>query len=504
MKCTEITGPDIVETVRAALQFISFYHQKDYLSHLSDAYEREESGPARAAIGQILESSRLAAIGQRPMCQDTGMVTVFARLGQDAHINSEKTLSELINDGVRLAYLDAKNPLRASMVANPLFDRKNTKDNTPAVTHVELVTGRSLELMIAAKGGGSENKARFTVLNPSASVSDWVVETMKTLGAGWCPPGVIGIGVGGSAEKAMLLAKRAVMERIDMSELLRRGPNSKSEEFRINLYERINALGIGAQGLGGMTTVVDVKLATYPTHAASKPVALMPQCAANRHALLTLDGSGPAYLTPPSLSDWPIIADGKSAVTARRVNLDTLTRETMADWKSGETLLLSGKMLTGRDAAHKRMADLRAAGQELPISLEGRVIYYVGPVAPVEGEAVGPAGPTTSTRMDGFTEMVLGEGLLSMVGKAERGQETIDKLAAQKATYLIAVGGAAVLVSKAIRESRVVAFEDLGMEAIHEFTVVDMPVTVAVDAQGNSIHTTGPNRWRREPVPLLS
>ena len=504
MKPAEITGPDIVETVRAALQFISFYHPKDYLSHLSEAYEREESEPARAAIGQILESSRLAAIGQRPMCQDTGMVTVFARLGQDAHINSEKTLSELINDGVRLAYLDAKNPLRASMVGDPLFERKNTRGNTPAVTHVDLVAGRTLELMIAAKGGGSENKARFTVLNPSASVSDWVVETMKTLGAGWCPPGVIGVGVGGSAEKAMLLAKRAVMERIDMSELLRRGPNSKSEEFRINLYDRINALGIGAQGLGGITTVVDVKLATYPTHAASKPVALMPQCAANRHALLTLDGSGPAYLTPPSMTDWPVIADEKSAVTARRVNLATLTRETMADWKSGETLLLSGKMLTGRDAAHKRMADLRAAGQELPISLEGRVIYYVGPVDPVEGEAVGPAGPTTSTRMDGFTDMVLGEGLLSMVGKAERGQETIDKLAAQKATYLIAVGGAAVLVSKAIRESKVVAFEDLGMEAIHEFTVVDMPVTVAVDTQGNSIHTTGPNRWRREPAPLLS
>lgn len=503
MKRSEIAGPDIVETVRAALQFISFYHQKDYLSHLSDAYEREESGPARAAIGQILESSRLAAIGQRPMCQDTGMVTVFARLGQDAHINAEKTLSELVNDGVRLAYLDAKNPLRASMVDDPLFERKNTKDNTPAVTHIELVAGNTLEFMIAAKGGGSENKARFAVLNPSASVSDWVVETMKTLGAGWCPPGVIGIGVGGSAEKAMLLAKRAVMEEIDMSELLLRGPNNKSEEFRINLYERINALGIGAQGLGGMTTVVDVKLATYPTHAASKPVALMPQCAANRHAHLTLDGSGPAYLTPPDLSDWPLIDSKQSTATARRVNLDELTRETMADWKSGETLLLSGRMLTGRDAAHKRMADLREAGKDLPISLNGRVIYYVGPVDPVEGEAVGPAGPTTSTRMDGFTDMVLNEGLLSMVGKAERGQETIDKIAAKKATYLIAVGGAAVLVSKAIRESKVVAFDDLGMEAIHEFTVVDMPVTVAVDSQGNSIHTSGPDRWRREPIPLL-
>ena len=431
------------------------------------------------------------------------MVTVFARLGQDAHINSDKTLSELINDGVRLAYLDAKNPLRASMVDDPLFDRRNTKDNTPAVTHVELVTGQTLELMIAAKGGGSENKARFTVLNPSASVSDWVVETMKTLGAGWCPPGVIGIGVGGSAEKSMLLAKRAVMENIDMSELLRRGPNNKAEEFRIDLYHRINALGIGAQGLGGMTTVVDVKLATYPTHAASKPVALMPQCAANRHAHVTLDGSGPAYLAPPNLADWPSVVEDKSTVSARRVNLDTLTRETMADWKTGETLLLNGKMLTGRDAAHKRMADMKAAGEPLPISLKGRVIYYVGPVDPIDGEAVGPAGPTTSTRMDGFTDMVLDEGLLSMVGKAERGQATIDKIAKSKATYLIAVGGAAVLVSKAIRESKVVAFEDLGMEAVHEFTVVDMPVTVAVDAQGNSIHTSGPNLWRREPPMLV-
>ena len=497
MQRAEITGPDIVETVRAALQFISFYHSKDYLTHLSKAYAHEESAPARAAIGQILESSRLAAIGQRPMCQDTGMVTVFARLGQDAYIKSDKTLPDLINDGVRLAYLDAKNPLRASMVADPLFDRKNTKDNTPAVTHIELVAGKTLELMIAAKGGGSENKARFTVLNPSASVSDWVVQTIKTLGAGWCPPGVIGIGVGGSAEKAMLLAKRAVVDPIDMSELLRRGPNNKTEEFRIDLYNRINALGIGAQGLGGLTTVVDVKLATYPTHAASKPVALMPQCAANRHALVTLNGSGPAYLTPPNLSDWPVIESEKSTENTRRVNLDTLTRENMAEWKTGETLLLNGKMLTGRDAAHKKLADLQASGKELPIDLKGRVIYYVGPVDPVKDEAVGPAGPTTSTRMDAYTDMMLDQGLLSMVGKAERGQATIDKLAAKKATYLIAVGGAAVLVSKAIRASKVVAFGDLGMEAIHEFTVVDMPVTVAVDTEGNSIHTTGPNRWAK-------
>lgn len=497
MTVANISGPDVVETVRAALQFISYYHSQDYLTHLTQAYEREESQPARSAIGQILESSRLAAIGQRPMCQDTGMVTVFARLGQNAMVVSDKTLPELINDGVRLAYLDSKNPLRASMVSDPLFERKNTKDNTPAVTHVELVSGSTLELMIAAKGGGSENKARFTVLNPATSVSDWVVETMETLGAGWCPPGVIGIGVGGSAEKAMLLAKRAVMDKIDMSDLLKRGPNNKSEEFRVNLYERINGLGIGAQGLGGMTTVVDVKLATYPTHAASKPVALMPQCAANRHALVTLDGTGPSYLSPPNLSDWPAGLEEQSGIDMRRVDLDSLTRESMADWKSGETILLTGKMLTGRDAAHKKMAEMKAAGQALPVSLQGRVIYYVGPVDPVEGEAVGPAGPTTSTRMDGFTDLVLDEGLLSMVGKAERSQETIDKIAAKKATYLIAVGGAAVLVSKAIRASKVVAFEDLGMEAIHEFEVVDMPVTVAVDSTGKSIHATGPERWKR-------
>lgn len=493
----KISGPDIVETVRAALQFISFYHSKDYLTHLTQAYEREKSQPARSAIGQILESSRLAAIGQRPLCQDTGMVTVFARLGQSALIKSDRTLSELINDGVRLAYLDSNNPLRASMVSDPLFERKNTKDNTPAVTHVELVSGNTLELMIAAKGGGSENKARFTVLNPAASVSDWVVDTIETLGAGWCPPGVIGIGVGGSAEKSMLLAKRAVMDKINMSDLLLRGPQNKSEEFRIDLYERINALGIGAQGLGGLTTVVDVKLATYPTHAASKPVALMPQCAANRHALVTLDGSGPVYLSPPSFSDWPKVGEDGNETALRKVNLDELTREAMSNWKSGETLLLSGRMLTGRDAAHKKMADMKAAGQELPISLKGRVIYYVGPVDPVRNEAVGPAGPTTSTRMDGFTDMVLEEGLLSMIGKAERGQETIDKIAAQKATYLIAVGGAAVLVSKAIRDSKVVAFEELGMEAIHEFVVEDMPVTVGVDTNGNSIHVSGPALWRR-------
>lgn len=503
MKPVEISGEDIIETVRAALQFISTYHPKDYLEHLSSAYEREESEPARAAMGQILESSRLAAMGQRPMCQDTGMVTVFAKMGQNAIIASDQTLEELINQGVRLAYMDAGNPLRASMVDDPMFLRKNTRDNSPAVTHVELVAGSTLDLMIAAKGGGSENKARFTVLNPAASVSDWVVNTMETLGAGWCPPGVIGVGVGGSAEKAMLIGKRAVMEPINMSELLKRGPSNKTEEFRVELYERINALGIGAQGLGGMTTVVDVKLATYPTHAASKPVALVPQCAANRHAHVTLTGEGPAYMDPPSLSDWPEIDNSAMSAKARRVNIDTLTREEMAEWTSGETLLLNGKILTGRDAAHKRLAELQAKGEPWPIDLKGRIIYYVGPVDPVKEEAVGPAGPTTSTRMDGFTDMILESGLLSMIGKAERGQATIEKIEKHKSTYLIAVGGAAVLVSKAIRESRVVAFEDLGMEAIHEFTVEDMPVTVAVDSTGKSIHTFGPRQWRKDPVPVL-
>ncbi len=498
---SRIKGDDIVESVRAALQYTACYHTPDYLTHLSAAYAREESPAARSAIGQILESSRMAALGQRPICQDTGMVTVFAGLGQGAQIISDRALADLVNEGVRLAYLDAANPLRASMVADPLFARRNTGDNTPAVTHVELVTGDTLELLIAAKGGGSENKARYTMLTPAASVEDWVVETVATLGAGWCPPGVIGVGVGGSAEKAMLLAKRAVMDDIDMSDLLARGPASPEEEMRLRLYERINALGIGAQGLGGLTTVVDVKLATYPTHAASKPVALMPQCAANRHAKIRLDGSGPAYLDPPDLSAWPKI-EGTPMRDLRRVDVNSLTQSDMAHWTLGETLLLSGTILTARDAAHKRMADLLAAGESLPVSLQGRIIYYVGPVDPVGDEVMGPAGPTTSTRMDPYTDMVLAQGVLGMIGKAERGPQTVKALAAQGATYLIAVGGAAVLVSKAIRAARIVAFEDLGMEAIREFDVVDMPVTVAVDAKGQSIHQSGPARWKRSATRL--
>lgn len=496
----EIKGKDITETVRAALQYISVYHTPDYLAHLSHAYQTEQSDAARSAIGQILESSRLAALGKRPVCQDTGMVIVFAKVGQSVTIEGDAPLDELINRGVRQSYLDAGNPLRASMVADPIFARRNTRDNTPAITHVESCVGETLELLIAAKGGGSENKARYATLNPSASVSDWVVDTVQTLGAGWCPPGVIGVGVGGSAEKAMLMAKRAVMGEIDMLDLQKFGPSSKLEEFRLELFERINALGIGAQGLGGLTTVVDVKVETYPTHAASKPVAIMPQCAANRHAMVSLNGSGPAYLDAPNIADWPQIEGAAGASGLRRINADTLTREDMATLSPGETILLSGNILTGRDAAHKRIQELLGAGKSLPVSLKGRMIYYVGPVDPVGQEVVGPAGPTTSTRMDGYTRMMLDQGLFAMIGKAERGPEAIKEIARAKAVYLIAVGGAAILVSKAIRASRIVAFEDLGMESIREFTVEDMPVTVAVDTQGNSVHLTGPAQWRRDPV----
>ncbi|MEI4472999.1 fumarate hydratase [Frigidibacter sp. MR17.24] len=496
MRPTLIRADDIVETVRATLQYIAVYHAPDYLSHLIAAHGRERSPAARDAIGQILESARLAALGQRPVCQDTGMVTVFATLGQSVVIEGDRSLAELVDEGVRQAYRDAGNPLRASMVADPLFARRNTRDNTPAVTHVALVPGRALTLAIAAKGGGSENKARFTTLNPAASVADWVVATVEGLGAGWCPPGVISVGVGGSAEKAMLIAKAALMEDIDMSDLLARGPQSRAEEWRIDLYRRINALGIGAQGLGGLTTVVDVKLATYPTHAASLPVALVPQCAANRHAKVTLTGEGPVYLDPPDISRIPRIAAAAAGDAPRRVDLDRLTRAEMAQWQPGERLLLSGHILTARDAAHRRMAEMLARGEALPVSLKDRVVYYVGPVDPVGDEVVGPAGPTTSSRMDGYTQMVLDQGLLSMIGKAERGADTVERIAAAGATYLIAVGGAAVLVARAIRASRPVAFEDLGMEAVREFRVEDMPVTVAVDARGGSIHRLGPARWR--------
>ena len=492
---TEISEADIVESVRHALQYVSYYHPKDYLLHLGDAYSREQSPAAREAIAQILMNSRMAALGRRPICQDTGLVVVFAKVGQDCRIASGRSLLDLINDGVRLAYLDQANPLRASMVREPLFDRRNTGDNTPAVLHTELVPGARLQLSIAAKGGGSENKARFAVLNPSDSVADWVVDTVATLGAGWCPPGLIAVGVGGSAEKAMLIAKQALLEPIDMSELLRRGAQTPKEAMRIEIYERVNALGIGAQGLGGMTTVLDVKIATYPTHAASLPVALIPQCAADRHVTIVLDGSGPATLDPPDLRDWPDIAL-QSSRDVRKVDLDTLTRDQMADWKVGETLLISGALLTARDAAHKRISDMVGRGDAPPVSFKDRVVYYVGPVDAVGDEVVGPAGPTTATRMDPYTDMMLDLGVLATIGKAERGAATIASIAKHKASYLSAVGGAAILVSKAIKAARTLAFDDLGMEAIREFTVEEMPVTVAVSPDGQSIHEIGPARWR--------
>jgi len=497
-KIARITGADITKSVADALQYISYYHPPDYIHYLSRAYEREQSPAARNAIGQILLNSRMAAFGRRPICQDTGLVVVFAKVGMNVRIEAERDFAALVNEGVRKAYLDEYNPLRASIVADPIGARTNTHDNTPAVVHVELVPGSEIEITIAAKGGGSENKARFATLNPSASVANWVVDTVASLGSGWCPPGLVSIGIGGSAEKAMLLAKEAMNEPIDMADLIAKGASTPEEALRIELYERINALGIGAQGLGGLTTVVDVKVASYPTHAASKPVALIPQCAANRHLKFRLDGLGPVELSPPDLSEWPEI-DGSdlNPTTVRRIALDTLTREETASWRAGETLLLSGKMLTGRDAAHKRMVDLIDKGEPLPVDLRGRVIYYVGPVRAVGKEVVGPAGPTTSSRMDGFAEKILAEsGLFAMVGKAERGAAAIDAIVKHKAPYLIAVGGAAYLISKSIKSARAVAFEDLGMEAIYEFEVQDMPVIMAVDVDGNSIHEAGPAEWR--------
>ncbi|GGF14590.1 fumarate hydratase class I [Aliidongia dinghuensis] len=494
---TPITEEDLVQSIADALQFISYYHPEDYIRHLAESYRLEQSPAAKNAMAQILANSRMAAFGRRPICQDTGVVNVFMKIGMGARFATGRPLDELVNEGVRRAWKADTNPLRASMVREPLFDRKNTGDNTPANLHVEMVAGDQVEVHVAAKGGGSENKSRFATLEPSDSVVDWVLRTVETLGAGWCPPGLIGLGIGGSAEKAMLLAKQSLLDPIDMTELRARGPASKLEEMRIELWEKINALGIGAQGLGGLTTVLDVKIRTFPVHAASLPVGLIPQCAADRHAHFVLDGSGPATLTPPDLDLWPEIALDGIAAGARRVDLDRLTPAEVATWRAGETLLLSGKLLTGRDAAHLRMTRMLAAGEPLPVNFRDRAIYYVGPVDAVGDEAVGPAGPTTSTRMDRFTETMLAEtGLLVMIGKAERGPAAIEAIKAHGAAYLIAVGGAAYLVSKAIKSARVLAFGDLGMEAIHEFTVVDMPVTVAVDAQGTSVHREGPARWR--------
>jgi fumarate hydratase class I len=493
---------DLTQSVADALQYISYYHPRDYIQHLARAYEREQSPAAKDAIAQILTNSRLCAEGHRPICQDTGIVNVFLRIGMGVKLEGfGGSVADAVNEGVRRAYLHPDNKLRASILDDPQFVRKNTKDNTPAVVSMELVPGSTIEVDVAAKGGGSEAKAKFAMLNPSDSVVDWVLKTVPTMGAGWCPPGMLGIGIGGTAEKAMHMAKEALMEPIDMSDLIVRGARDKYEELRLELYEKVNKLGIGAQGLGGLSTVLDIKIRSFPTHAANKPIAMIPNCAATRHVHFVLDGSGAAEFEAPSLEDWPKITWAPSA-QSRRVNLDTLTREEVMSWKPGETLLLSGKMLTGRDAAHKRIQDMletkEKTGEKLPVDFTNRVIYYVGPVDPVRNEVVGPAGPTTATRMDKFVETMLAKtGLVAMIGKGERGPAAIEAIRKHKAASLIAVGGAAYLVAKAIRKSRVLAFEDLGMEAIYEFEVKDMPVTVAVDARGESVHQAGPAEWEK-------
>jgi fumarate hydratase class I len=500
---TTITQDDLIESVAAALQYISYYHPADYISHLARAYERERSPAAKDAIAQILTNSKMSATGHRPICQDTGIVNVFLKVGMDVRWGGfTGSLDDAVNEGVRRAYNHPDNTLRASVVADPQFARKNTGDNTPAVISMQIVPGDRLEVTVAAKGGGSENKSKLAMLNPGDSIVDWVLKTVPTMGAGWCPPGMLGIGIGGTAEKAALMAKESLMDDLDMHELQAKKASgaelTQVEALRIELYEKVNALGIGAQGLGGLATVLDVKIQMYPTHAASKPVAMIPNCAATRHAHFTMDGSGAVYLDPPSLDLWPDVAWTPDYQRSRKVDLDTLTPAEVASWKPGDTLLLNGRMLTGRDAAHKRIADMLARGEKLPVDFTNRVIYYVGPVDPVQGEAVGPAGPTTATRMDGFTEMMLAQtGLIAMIGKAERGPAAVEAIRKHGSAYLMAVGGAAYLVSKAIRSAKVVGFADLGMEAIYEFDVVDMPVTVAVDAGGTSVHVTGPAEWRQ-------
>jgi fumarate hydratase class I len=495
---TTIRHADLVDSVAAALQFISYYHPADYIAHLARAYEREQGPAAKDAIAQILTNSRMSAEGRRPICQDTGIVNVFLKIGMDLRFEGfPGSVEDAVNEGVRRAYLDPANVLRASVLDDPLFARRNTGDNTPAVIHMRVVPGDKLDVTVAAKGGGSENKSKFIMMNPGDNLVDWVMKTVPSMGAGWCPPGMLGIGVGGTAEKAMLLAKEVLMEPIDMFELLARGPASKLEELRIELYEKVNALGIGAQGLGGLTTVLDVKIATFPTHAASKPVAMIPNCAATRHAHVVLDGSGPAFMEAPSLDLWPDVHWAPDYNKSTRVDLNTLTPAQVAAWTPGQTLLLSGRMLTGRDAAHKRIQGMLAKGEPLPVDFTNRVIYYVGPVDPVRDEVVGPAGPTTATRMDGFTEMMLAQtGLIAMIGKAERGPVAIEAIRKHQSAYLMAVGGAAYLVAKAIKAAKVVGFADLGMEAIYEFDVADMPVTVAVDAAGTSVHATAPREWQ--------
>lgn len=495
---TTIRQQDFIDSVFDALQYISYYHPIDFVQAMAEAYEKEESPAARDAMAQILINSRMCAEGHRPICQDTGIVTVFVSVGMNVNWDSEMSLEDMVNEGVRRAYNHPDNVLRASILADPDGARKNTGDNTPAVIHYEIVPGDKVEVHVAAKGGGSEAKAKFAMLNPSDSVVDWVLEMVPQMGAGWCPPGMLGIGIGGTAEKAMILAKEVLLEPVDIQDLKEKGAENRAEELRLELYEKVNRLGIGAQGLGGLTTVLDVKVKDFPSHAANKAVALIPNCAATRHAHFVLDGSGPSLQTPPSLEDWPEVTRTQSENTIR-VNLDDITREQVAEWKPGDTLLLSGKMLTGRDAAHKKMIDMINKGEELPVSMENRFIYYVGPVDPVREEVVGPAGPTTATRMDKFTrDMLEKTGLMGMIGKAERGQLAIDAIRDNKAVYLMAVGGAAYLVSKAITKSEVVAFPELGMEAIYEFEVKDMPVTVAVDSLGDSVHRSGPAIWKEK------
>lgn len=493
---TVIRQQDLIDSVADALQFISYYHPIDFIQAVHQAYEREQSKAAKDAMAQILINSRMCAMGHRPICQDTGIVTVFVTVGMDVQWDAQMSLTDMVNEGVRRAYMNPDNVLRASILADPDGARKNTGDNTPAVIHYNIVPGNTVDVHVAAKGGGSEAKTKFAMLNPSDSVVDWVLEQVPKMGAGWCPPGMLGIGIGGTAEKAMLLAKEALLDPVDIQELQARGASNRYEELRIELYDKVNRLGIGAQGLGGLTTVLDVKIKDYPTHAANKAVAIIPNCAATRHAHFVLDGSGPALQTPPSLDDYPEISwDVGDSV--RRVNLDTVTPADVLEWKTGETVLLSGKMLTGRDAAHKKMTDMLAKGEELPVSMKGRFIYYVGPVDPIRDEVVGPAGPTTATRMDKFTRTMLEQtGLLGMIGKSERGPAAIEAIRDHKSVYLMAVGGAAYLVAQAIKSAKVLGFPELGMEAIYEFDVKDMPVTVAVDSRGESVHNTGPQIWK--------
>jgi len=495
---TVIRKQDVISSVADALQYISYYHPLDFVQALEKAYEKEESQAAKDAIAQILINSRMSAEGHRPICQDTGIVTCFVNIGMDVRWETDQTVQQMVDEGVRQAYNNPDNPLRASVLMDPAGKRINTKDNTPAVVHINMVPGNKVEIQIAAKGGGSENKTKMVMLNPSDDIAEWVEKTLPTMGAGWCPPGMLGIGIGGTAEKAAVLAKESLMEHIDIQDLIDKGPENAEEELRLDIFNRVNKLGIGAQGLGGLTTVVDVKIKTAPTHAASKPVCLIPNCAATRHVHFTLDGSGPAELTPPKLEEWPDIT-WEAGVNTRRVNLDEITKEDVQEWKTSETVLLSGKILTGRDAAHKRIQGMLESGEGLPegVDLKGKFIYYVGPVDAVRDEAVGPAGPTTSTRMDKFTDMMLEEtGIMGMIGKAERGPATVESIKQHKSVYLMAVGGAAYLVAKAIKKARVVAFEDLGMEAIYEFEVEDMPVTVAVDSNGVNAHQIGPDTWK--------